>query len=181
MDAMECLLSRRSIRKYADRPVDAAQRRLLLDALFSSPSAMDARPWSFVIVDDRAVLRGLGREMPHCEMLLEAPLGILVCGEPGRERAPGFWPQDCSAATHNLLLAAHAMGLGGVWVGLYPMEDRVAAVRRALAVPETAIPFALAAIGHPAERWPREDRFDATRLHWNTWGRSFPVSGKESL
>ena len=145
----------------------------------SSPSAMDARPWSFVIVDDRAILRGLSRAMPHCEMLLEAPLGIVVCGEPGRERAPGFWPQDCSAATQDLLLAAHALGLGGVWIGLYPMEARVAAVRRALAVPEFAVPFALAAIGYPAECPEPDDRFDRSRLHENRWGRAFSAAGKD--
>lgn len=172
MDAMECLLTRRSIRKFEDRPVSRALVAKLLQALFSSPSAMDARPWSFVIVDDREVLRGLGRAMPHCDMLLEAPLGIVICGEPARERAPGFWPQDCSAATQNVLLAAHALGLGGVWVGLYPMDDRVAAVRRALEIPETVIPFALAAIGHPAEHPAPENRFDAARVHHNRWGRT---------
>jgi len=179
MDAIECLLTRRSIRKFTERAVEPDRVRRLLDVLFRSPSAMDARPWSFVVVDDRAILRGLGAAMPHCEMLLEAPLGIVVCGEPGRERAPGFWPQDCSAAVQNLLLAAHAMELGGVWIGLYPMEERVAAVRRALAVPDAAVPFALAAMGYPAERPAPDDRFDRARLHRNRWGREYPAAGKD--
>lgn len=174
MDALECIGTRRSIRRFEDRPVPSATVRRLLEALFASPSAMDARPWHFIVADDRAALRALEREMPHCEMLREAPLGILICGDPSLERAPGFWPQDCAAATQNLLLAAHALGLGGVWVGLYPMESRVEAVRRALAVPPPVIPFALAALGHPAERLPRENRFDAARLHYNRWGRRAP-------
>ncbi len=178
MDALENILTRRSIRRFEDRPIPPDTVRRLLDALYASPSAMDARPWHFVVADDRAALRRLERELPHCEMLREAPLGILVCGDPSLERAPGFWPQDCSAATQNLLLAAHALGLGAVWVGLYPMETRMEAVRRAFGVPPPVVPFALAAIGHPAERPPREDRFDAQKLHHNQWGRRWAAASK---
>ncbi len=170
MDTLEAIATRRSIRKYTSEAVPPENVSRLLDALFVAPSAMDARPWHFVLVDDRATLRALGRGMPHCEMLLEAPLGILICGDPSLERAPGFWPQDCSAAAQNLLLAAHALGLGAVWVGLYPMEERVETVRRALGVPAPVIPFALIAIGQPAERLPPENRRDPKKLHRNRWG-----------
>jgi len=150
----------------------------LLQAVFASPSAMDARPWQFVVIDDTDLLRRLGAEMPHCEMLLSAPLGVLICADPAQERAPGFWPQDCAAAAQNLLLAAHHLGLGAVWIGLYPMDDRMEAVRRAVAVPPEMVPFALIAVGFPAEQLSPENRFDPRKLHHNRWGCPFTNEGK---
>jgi nitroreductase len=171
MDALKAIATRRSVRKYKKDDVPRPLVARMIEALFASPSAVDARPWHFIVIDDREILRQLGREMADCEMLFEAPLGILICADPSLERAPGFWPQDCAAAAENLLLAAHALGLGAVWVGLYPMEERVEAVRRVMAAPRSVIPFALVAIGCPAEQPPPENRFDPAKLHHNRWGQ----------
>ncbi len=176
MEVRVAIATRRSIRKYREEPVSRQMIEQLLDALFAAPSAMDARPWQFVIIEDRGSLRALGREMAHCEMLSEAPLGVLICAEPVRERAPGFWPQDCAAAAENFLLAAHALGLGAVWIGLYPLEERVGVVRRVLRIPDPIVPFSLMAVGHPAERLPPENRFDPAKLHHNQWGQPWPTA-----
>lgn len=169
MDVLEALMTRCSIRRFGPQPVPAESVARLLDVLHRSPSAADARPWQFVVVDRRDLMDRLDAAMPKCDMLKTAPLAILVCAEPAREKIPGFWPQDCAAAAENLLVAVHGLGLGGVWIGLHPVADRERAVRGILGVPEGLVPFALVAIGSPAETPKIEDRRDASRVHWNGW------------
>jgi nitroreductase len=169
MDALTCLMTRRSIRRYGGEPVTGPQLEQIAKAALQSPSAFDCRPWEFAVLRDRERLRRLERAMPHCEMLAEAAAGFLVCGAPAREKVPGFWIQDCSAASQNVLLAAHALGLGACWIGLHPVEERESAVRRLLNVPEDLIPFSLISLGAPAEHPGFEDRWDAGRLHDDGW------------
>jgi len=102
-------------------------------------------------------------------MLGEAPLAVLVCGDPRQEKHPGMWVQDLAAATQNLLLAAHAKGLGAVWVGVHPREDRILALRNLIELPEAIIPFALIPLGHPAEKADAEDRYRPELIHLNVW------------
>jgi nitroreductase len=170
VEILEALMTRCSIRRFEpDQPVpeDAVQK--MLDVLFRSPSAGDARPWQFAVIDRRDLLDRLEAAMPGCDMLKTAPLAILVCADPARETIPGFWPQDCAAATENLLLAVHGMGLGAVWIGLYPVADRERATREVLRVPDGLVPFAMAAIGRPAEQPELLDRRDMSRVHRNGW------------
>lgn len=169
MDAIEALMTRCSIRTFGPAPVPAETVGRLLDVLHRSPSAADARPWQFVVVDRRDLLGRLDAAMPKCDMLKTAPLAILVCADPARGKIPGFWPQDCAAATENLLIAVHGLGLGGVWIGLHPVADRERAVREILGVPDGIVPFAMVAIGTPAEQPKLEDRRDPSRVHRNGW------------
>lgn len=169
MDAMECIFTRRSIRKYTPQPVGEDTLDLLLRAAFVSPSAGDQRPWHFVVVGDRDTLKNMARRMEGAEMLESAALGLLICADPGLEKIPGFWPQDCSACAENVLLAAHALGLGACWFAVYPLEDRMAVHREALGLPEKIVPFALITMGYPAEQLPGENRFDRTRVHYGRW------------
>ncbi|MCX7818909.1 MAG: nitroreductase family protein [Kiritimatiellae bacterium] len=169
MDAIEALLTRRSIRRFHPDPVRPHDVERLLEVLFRSPSAGDARPWQFGVVDRRDLLDRLAGAMPKCEMLSQAPLAVLICAEPAREKIPGFWPQDCAAATENLLIAAHALGYGAVWIGLHPVADRERAVREILRIPATLVPFALVPIGRAAETPPPDERRDPNRIHRNEW------------
>jgi nitroreductase len=102
-------------------------------------------------------------------MAAQAPLGILVCADPRLEKYPGFWVQDCAAATQNLLLAVHALGLGGVWTGVYPIEERVAGFRALLDLPEPVVPLSFVVIGHPDQKLPYRSRFKADRVHHDLW------------
>lgn len=169
MDTIKALMNRRSIRRFTPTPVAPQAREVLVRAALQAPSAGDARPWHLVEIDDRERLDGLAAAMPGCDMLREAPYGLLICGDPSLEKIPGFWVQDCSAATQNVLLAVTALGLGGVWIGLHPVAERADAVRAALRIPKAIVPLALVAAGHPAEDPGREDRYDADKRHINRW------------
>lgn len=169
MDAMQAILSRRSIRKYTSQPVSEATVEELLQAAMAAPSAGNQQPWHYVVIRDQQILAQIPRVHPYSSMVPSAQLAILVCGDLQREKHAGYWVQDCSAATQNLLLAAHAKGLGAVWLGVYPREDRVAGLRKMLELPQHAMPLALIAIGYPAEVKPPAERYDPSRVHQDGW------------
>ena len=169
MDALDAILTRRSIRRYTEKPVPNELIQILLEAAMNAPSAGNEQPWQFVVITERRLLDEIPAFHPYADMLRESPVAIVVCGDLRQERYKGYWVQDCSAATQNLLLAAHAKGLGAVWVGIHPKEDRVARMQKLLDLPDHVIPMALVPLGYPAERIPRAHRFDASRIHRNGW------------
>jgi nitroreductase len=169
MDTLTAIYTRRSIRKYTSKVVPEDLLDGLLKAAMLAPSALDERPWHFVVIRQQEILENLADRMEHCEMLREATLGVLICGDTSLEQIEGFWVQDCSACAQNVLLAAHAMGLGAVWIGLHPLTGRMNTIREILGVPESIIPFALISLGYPGELLPAEDRFDSSRIHTNRW------------
>lgn len=166
---LEWIHARRSIRKYTAEPVSEADVTEVLEAAMAAPSAGNQQPWHFVVVRDRRLLDAIPEFHPHTRMVAEASVGILVCGDPSLEKHPGYWVQDCAAATENLLLAVVAKGLGAVWCGVYPRVDRVDGFRRLLGVPADVIPFAFVPIGHPAESKPPARRFAPERVHRDRW------------
>ncbi len=166
---IDAILSRRSIRQYTAEPVSEEQIETLLRAAMAAPSAGNQQPWQFVIIRDRALLDAVPTFHPYSAMIRQAPLAILVCGDLRGAGHPAFWVQDCSAATENLLLAAHALGLGAVWLGVYPAEETVQAMRRLLGLPEEIVPLALVPVGHPAEHKPPAERYDPARVHYDGW------------
>lgn len=166
---MDAILTRRSIRKYTKEPVPDGVIEELLEAAMSAPSAGNQQPWHFVAINDRKILDKITEYHPRSEALKEAPTAILVCYDEKLEKHQGFWVQDCSAATENILIAVSARGLGAVWLGVYPREERYKGIRRVLGIPEHVIPFSLIPIGHPAEKKARENRFNPSRIHYNRW------------
>ena len=168
-EAYESLISRRSIRAYQQKPVPQEILQKLLEAAMCAPSARHEEPWHFVVIDEREKLSEIARVHPHAKMAASAPLAILVCGQASLETARGYMPVDCGNAALNLLHAAHALGLGGVWVGIYPRQERIAEMRRLLSLPEEVLPFAFVPLGYPAESKGRENRYKADRVHHNKW------------
>ncbi len=169
MEAMEAILSRRSIRKYAPTPLSDEQLHGVLDAAMNAPSSSNGQPWHFVVIDDRRVLDEIPKFHPYSSMLKEAPVAVVVCGDTSLERSKGVWVQDCSAATENILLAARAQGLGSVWLGVFPIEERVTGVRKLLGLPDNVMPLNIIALGHPGETKPPANRFNVERVHKNRW------------
>jgi nitroreductase len=169
MDVFEAMHTRRSIRKFQQKPISADVVRDLLGAAMMAPSAGNQQPWQFVVISDAQMLGKVPTINPHADMAAQAPLAILVCGDLSLEKYAGFWVQDCSAATQNLLLAAHGKGLGGVWTAVYPIQDRVEAFKRLCSLPETVVPLVLVVLGYPAESPDGGDRFLPDRVHRNSW------------
>ena len=163
------LLKRRSIRRYNSKPVDKSDIRLMLKAGMYAPSARNEQPWHFMVIDDRGLLDKIREVHPYASMLSGAALAILVCGDEHLELSKGYWPVDCSAATQNILLAAHELGLGAVWLGVYPRQERQSAINKIFELPSHVRPFSLISIGHPAEEKYVPDRFKENRIRWNEW------------
>ena len=170
-EAIKNIMTRTSVRQFTDQPVSAADIETLLRAGMAAPTAVNKQPWHFVAVTDKAKLKelsgGRGRMLEQCA------LAIVVCGDmtkalPGKGQA--YWIQDCSAATENILLAAHALGLGAVWTGVYPMDERVAAVSAAVKLPETIVPLCVIVIGHPAEQPAPKDKWKPENVSYNEFG-----------
>jgi nitroreductase len=169
MDAIEALLTRRAVREFTAEAVTEAELETLLKAAMHAPSACNQQPWHFVVVNGREGLDALAGVHPYAQMLNQAPMAVVVCGDLTLETCPGNWAIDCSAAMENLLLAAHAIGLAGVWVGIHPVEERVKDIRRVLGLPNYVMPLCLAAIGHAALPLPAADRYQPQRIHRNRW------------
>ena len=166
---MEAILSRRSIRKYSAELIPEDILSELLNAAMSGPSSSSEQPWYFVVISDRKVLDEIPQFHAYSSMLREALMAVVVCGDLTLEKTPGVWVQDCSAATENLLIAAHAKGLGAVWLGVYPIKERVAGTRKLLGLPDYIIPLNIIAIGYPAEVKPPAGRYNPERVHRDRW------------
>ena len=168
--AISNIMTRTSIRQYTNEPVTKADIETMLRAGMAAPTAVNKQPWHFVAVTDKNKLAELaGRR----NMIKQAGVAIVVCGNMDKALqgpAQAFWVQDCSAATENILLAANALGLGAVWTGCYPMDDRVAEVSKVLKLPETIVPLCVIAIGHPAEQPTPKDKWKPENVSYNEFG-----------
>jgi nitroreductase len=170
MDAIEALLGRRSVRKYQDRPVEPEKVDVLLRAAMAAPSAGNEQPWRFVVVTDRGQLDRLSTATEYSGMLAAAPLAVVVCGDTAARRYPeDYWIQDCSAAMENLLVAAHATGLGACWLGYHPRSDRTENARAILGLPSEVEVLGVASVGYPTEAKPPSERFDPAFVHHDRW------------
>ena len=168
MDAIEAILTRRSVRHFGPNPVPDEEVDILLRAAMQAPSAGNAQPWHFVVVTDRAVLDEVPKFHTSAEFIKEAPLAILVCADENVAR-PGRWLLDCSAAAENMLLAAHARGLGACWVGIQPDPVRIEGARQLFGLPAEVHPLCLVAVGYPVDALPTVDRYLPERIHVNRW------------
>ena len=166
---MDAVLNRRSIRKYQDREVAEDDIEDLLKAGMSAPSAGNEQPWHFIVIDDRETLNKIPEIHDYADMVKEAPVAILVCGDLNEQKHGGFWDQDCAAATENILITIQDKGLGGVWCGIHPNKKRIKEFNQLFDLPEDVIPFSLISVGYPAESKPPAERFDKSRIHKNQW------------
>jgi nitroreductase len=170
MDAIDLILRRRSVREYTKEPVEEEVIQLLLRAAMAAPTAINQKPWEFVVVTDPDILRRLREHLVFGRY--DAPCAIAVCGN-RRFAHPSngwdYWEQDCSAATENLLLAATGLGLGTVWIGVHPLPSVIRPVSAILNLPEDVIPLSLVYVGHAATMPEPRSQFDERRVHWQTY------------
>ena len=167
MNSIECILKRRSIRKYQDRIVREEDIKILLESAMAAPSARNQQPWEFYVISNKVVLdqiRGVGRNFDF-----NSPLMIVVCGNKSRsitQNDNDFWIQDCSAAVENILLAATSLGLGSVWCGLYPVIERSNALKEILGVDDNIVPMAVLHIGYPDEEKEERTQYNENYVHY---------------
>jgi len=164
---IDVIFARRSIREYTSELVKENHIKMMLKAAMAAPSASNLKPWHFIVITNRQTLDNLARAHPYGKMLFKAPLCIAVCGD--ETISEGDWVQDCSAATENLLLAATALGLGAVWLGVHPREERISAIKKVLKIPKNIVPLNLISIGHPAEDKEPRTQYDEQRVHEEHW------------
>ena len=169
MDAIEAMLSRRSVQQYTTQPVEGEVIDELLRAAMSACSAGSTEPWHFVVIQERRVLDNIAKLHPYAQMAKEAPVVVAVCGDEQTQKYMGLWVQDCAAATENLLIAAHAKGLGAVWLRVFPFIKLISAIRELLSTPKHVTPFSLIPLGHPAESKPSPDHYSSAHIRYNTW------------
>jgi nitroreductase len=163
---LDLIKKRRSIRRYTSEDVSDEDIRRLLEAAMAAPSASNRQPWHFIVVRDPGLRQGLAETHTWSKMCAGAPVVVAVCGDPDRS---DHWVEDTSAATQNLLLAVTALGLGGVWIGIYPRPQREAYVRRVLSIPESIGVLCLVSIGHPAETKNPRTQYDDGKIHFDRY------------
>lgn len=166
------IMTRSSVRAYSDKEVEPEKIDTLLHAAMAAPTARNLQPWRFVVINDRALLDTISANFGSMTMAKNASLAIVTCGDlsaamegEGRD----YWIQDVSAATENLLLAAHAMGLGAVWCGIYPVSSRVTDFSALLSLPDNIIPMACVCIGYPAAESTPKDKWHPEYIRYNSW------------
>lgn len=166
---MQTIFNRRSIRKYTNEVVPEDLIEQILRAGMYAPSAGNEQPWHFIVISDRDIMDDIQKIQPHSHMLKEASHAIVVCGELSLQKYEGYWVQDCSAAMQNMLLMAQELGLGSVWLGVYPKEEIVKGMKELLDIPLDVIPFSIMSLGYPAETREPADRYNPSRIHRDRW------------
>lgn len=168
---IEAIMTRTSIRQYTDEKLTDAEIETLLKAGMAAPSACNLQPWRFVVVTDPEVKQAISNQIKPAGPAAKAPTVIVVCGDMDAtfEPAPGYWAEDCSAVTENILLAAHAMDLGAVWMGVYPQKERYEFLADLLGLPSNIKAFGMIAVGHPTEKPAPKEKWDASKVHFEKW------------
>lgn len=172
MDAIEAIFKRRSVRDYVKKEIEDEKIEILLKAGMYAPSAGNEQPWHFIVIKNKDVLSKLAEAHPYAKMLKKANVAIVVCADKKLSRyEDDFWVLDCSASTQNILLAATALGIGSVWIGIYPNKKRIEDVSRILEIPENVIPVSIVSLGYPKGDVFKElpERFKRERIHYENW------------
>ncbi|SDX13563.1 nitroreductase family protein [Tepidimicrobium xylanilyticum] len=169
MDVLEAIFTRRSIRRFTGEPIKEEDLRTILKAGFQAPSAHNYEPREYVVVRDKEVLDRIAEFHKYAKMLPKAGCGIIVCGDKEKQPEIGFLVEDCSASIQNMLLAAHGLGLGAVWCGIYSVEKLIKSVADVLELPDNLIPIGMVVVGVKAEDKEPIDRFDENKVHFDKW------------
>lgn len=169
------IMTRSSVRSYQEREIEDPKVETLLRAAMAAPSAGNKQPWKFVIIKEKCTLHEISTNLHTIKMAENAPLAIVVCGDMDNtfpEDGRDYWIEDASAATENLLLAAHGLGLGAVWCGIYPIKERVDFIQKLLHLPENIVPLNVIPVGYPAETTTPKDKWKPENIHYEKWNET---------
>ncbi len=173
MDTLDCIFSRHSVRKFKDKDVPESDIHTILQAAMSGPSAVNCRPWQFLVTKRKDVLERMAKANgPYATPLTHAAFGVMVAGDLSKaySNAPEYWQTDCSIAAQNMILAAQALGVGSVWLGTFPEQERVQALKEEFNLPENIVPHSLIAFGYPVDNDNHQrDLFESEKVHVDKW------------
>lgn len=169
MDLFDALYQRRSIRKYTQEVISDTDIEKIIEAGMYAPSAVNKQPWHFIVFRNRKTTESILKVHPNASMLRQSDAGILVCFDKNLQHDEGYGPIDCSAATQNMLLAAHGFGFGACWIGIYPRENRIKSLHKLFDLPEHVVPFAVISVGYPNEVKQKPERYKKDRIHIEKW------------
>lgn len=171
-EALECIMTRASVRKYKPEPVNDSIITAILKAGMAAPTAANQQAWHFVVVTEQGLKDSITEAFQWTKMVRDCAFAVVVCGDmsklfDGDREDGGFWTLDCSAASENMLLAAHALGLGGVWCGIYPEEDRMSRLSEILGLPHNLRPLDILPFGYPEVPVVPKDKWDPKKVSYN--------------
>ncbi len=171
---IDCIMTRASVRSYTSEPVSDSIVNKILRAGMAAPTAANQQPWHFVVVNEQSLKDSITNAFEYTKMVKGCAFAVVVCGDmdnlfEGDIPDGGFWVEDCSAASENMLLAAHALGLGGVWCGIYPLKDREERLRTILNLPANLTPLNVMAFGYPSQPAAPKDKWAPAKIHYNAY------------
>lgn len=168
---LDNIFNRKSVREFSNRKVDRRDLETIIRAGMSAPSAINLQPWEFIVFDDEDTIEYMVDLHEYSKMFKTATVGIVVCGNMDRtvDKFKELWVQDCSACIENMLLAIESLGLGGVWLGIYPIKQRCDKLSDYFKLPGNIVPFGVIALGYPCGDFKVKDKWDEDKLHWNKW------------
>lgn len=172
--AIECIMTRASVRAYTGQPVDKNLIDTILRAGMAAPTAANQQAWAFVVITDDSLKNRIAESFEYTKMVKDCAFAVVVCGNTdklfdGDIARGGFWTLDCAAASENMLLAAHALGLGGVWCGIYPLADREKTLTGILNLPPNLTPLNVLSFGYPAATVSPKDKWQPSNIHYNAF------------
>lgn len=171
MDALQAIFNRKSVRHFTGETISNNEIEILIRAGMSAPTAVNLQPWEFIVCQDKIILKSMADNLPHGNMLEKAGVGIVVVGIPEKANRglKEYAIIDCCCASENILISAEAIGLGAVWVAVYPNLERIEFIRKTLSIPKNAIPLNVIAIGRPTGEDKPKDKFKPEKIHFEKW------------
>lgn len=171
---IDCIMTRASVRSYTGEQVSDSLVSKILRAGMAAPTAANQQPWHFVVINEQNLKDSITDAFEYTKMVKDCSFAVVVCGDmdnlfQGDVPDGGFWVEDCSAASENMLLAAHALGIGGVWCGIYPLKDREQRLRAILNLPSNLTPLNVMAFGYPAQPVAPKDKWAPSKIHYNAY------------
>lgn len=164
MELLKGIITRRSIRKYRDKEIEEEKILKIVEAGMYAPSSRNRRPWFFIVIKNKNILKEIADFHPYAKMLYRAPVAILVCGNKDLQEVEGYIALDCAASTQNMLLAASGLGIGSCWIGIYPRKERMDFIKKLLKLEENLIPISLISLGWPDEEKEVPERFEKEKI-----------------
>ncbi len=171
---IDCIMTRASVRAYTSEEVPDSIVEKILRAGMAAPTAANQQPWHLIVINDQNLKDSISAAFEYTKMVENCSFAVVVCGDmdnlfSGDYPDGGFWVEDCSAASENMLLAAHALGVGGVWCGIYPLQDREETLRAILNLPANLTPLNVMAFGYPSQPVPPKDKWNTDKIHYNAY------------